>query len=125
MLGFLSHSRMEVFEKVVDVIVINGNNLKVEIDACQSPQRYNNIFDEKTKDKFLMMLAIFYDFHRPIGIKGEKFCHIVKQLLNNERSVLAVSDKCSGHLKVKCNGCADGASTTGPDLMKETDINAP
>lgn len=91
---------------------------------CRNARRYDKYFDEETKEKLLIMMAILDDSNRKSRIKGENFCSIVKALLNKKMKVLVVKTKCGGTTTVQCNDCAkgDGVPRMGKYFMQKSDI---
>lgn len=103
---------------------IHDNAADSKIDDCDNAKRYDKIFDKKTIKKFMVMMAIHYDFHRVARIEGEDFCSISTDLLASKRSVLAVNENCGGRRRSLCSGCGDGDKTPEPYLITAEDVNS-
>lgn len=93
-----------------------------EVDDCDNEQRYEKIFDEKTMNQFLVLMAIFYDSSRDIRIQGDNFCAVAKDLLASVRNVLAIKEKCGETITGTCNGCGDGDTTSGSYMIRQEDV---
>lgn len=106
------------------VIINNGRiiNGQGEISDCSNPRRYDKVFDRKSVKKFLVLMAIFFDYNRDIRIEGGKFCSILADLLASKRSVLAINEKCGGNTTVECNGCGDREGTLKSYRLSDADI---
>lgn len=99
-----------------------NDSADIDVNDCEDANRYNNIFGGQTQEKFLVMLALYYDFNRDTRIEGEEFCSISKDVLASKRSVLAINEKCGGTKRALCYGCGDGDKTPGPYSITATDV---
>lgn len=106
-------------------IVLDGQ-LQAEINDCENKGRYDVLFDNHTVGRFILVLAMQYDFYRRnrLEIDGrlDDFCAVVKRIMENQSSVYAVKGSCGGILKARCNGCADGARAPAPYSILEGDL---
>lgn len=108
-------------------ININGKNIKnsnnIDTKDCNEAKRFDRIFDTKTVDKFVVMMAIYYDSSRSTRIDGDSFCSITKDLLANKRSVLSINEKCGGTKRSICDDCGDGSKTSGSYSITAADVS--
>lgn len=56
--------------------------------------------------------------------KLEDFCAVVKGIMTDERSVVAIQETCGEHYKVTCNNCGNGDKKRSParNLIRESDL---
>lgn len=108
-------------------INIDGKNIKnaynFGIKDCNEAKRFDKIFDTKTVEKFMVMMAIYYDSSRSTRIEGDSFCSITKDLLANKRSVLSINEECGGTKRSICDDCGDGSKTSGSYLITASDVS--
>lgn len=106
-------------------IVLNGQ-LQADINDCHDRGRYDEIFDKDTAEKFILVLAIHYDFYRRNRLDNDgrldDFCAVVKGIMTNKRDVVAVKESCGGHFRAKCNGCGDGERASAPYSITANDL---
>lgn len=93
----------------------------VDVEDCDNARHYERIFDNKTVDKFIVLMACIADKTRRAGID---FCSVTKDLLASKRSVLAINKKCDGTRRSLCNRCGDGDKTSGSYLITSKDIDS-
>lgn len=112
---------------MVNGFVIFNNVGKINIGQevisdCDHPRRYDKVFDKKTVDQFLVLMAVFLDFDREIRIKRGPFCSVLEDILASVRSVLVVNGKCGGTTTVQCNGCGNREGAIGAHNLHDVDI---
>lgn len=96
------------------------------MNDCHDQRRYGVVFKRNTVEKFILVLAIFYDFYRVTRMDNngqlEDFCAVVKGVMTDKRSVVAVRETCGGHYKVSCNGCGNGKRSPARYLIRDSDL---
>lgn len=114
--------RMEILLQPVDVIIVKDGKVKGHIDDCEAERNYEKIFDNETVDKFLVLMAIYYDSKRRTCVESVRFCDNVVSLLTGQRSVLALKSSCGGQIKALCENCANGKKSSRPYSIGESDV---
>lgn len=74
-------------------------------DDSGNPRLYTKIFSENTLRKFIVMMALYADYHR-----GGRFCNVAKALFAGRRSVFAINESRQGTFTMSCRD----ASCLGP-----------
>lgn len=117
---------MRALRKQKSTRKVRNGRLQAEIKDCQDVQQYEEIFDKITKEKFVLVLAIHYDFYRRNRLENngrlDDFCNVVQGIMQNKRSVVAIKESCGGHFSVKCDGCGTGEPPTDPYLIRDKDM---
>lgn len=103
------------------VIIVQNGEMLGEVNDCDNEKRYNKILDPKTQEKFLVLMAIYDDYHRQARVEDQSTCAIIKDLLAGKRSVLAINEKCGGSKVYTCNGCGGGDES--PDASYKVNEN--
>lgn len=117
---------MRTLRRTKPTRIIRNGRLQADVNDCHNERRYGVVFNRDTVEKFILVLAILYDFHRVnrIDIDGqlEDFCAVVKGIMTEKRNVVAIQETCGGHYKVTCNNCGSGKRSSAQYFIRDNDL---